>query len=163
MRHTLSVLVENRHGVLARVAGMFARRGYNIDSLTVGVTEDPTISRMTIVVRGDDEVLEQVTKQLNKLIDVIRVSDLKAEDTVEREMALFKVSSDVSSRSEIMQIVDIFRARIIDVAPKSMIVEVTGDETKIEAIEQLLRPFGIKEMVRTGKVALRRGAKGVSS
>jgi acetolactate synthase-1/3 small subunit len=163
MRHTLSVLVENRHGVLARVAGMFARRGYNIDSLTVGVTEDPTISRMTIVVRGDDEVLEQVTKQLNKLIDVIRVSDLKAEDTVEREMALFKVSSDVNNRSEIMQIVDIFRARIIDVAPKSMIVEVTGDETKIEAIEQLLRPFGIKEMVRTGKVALRRGAKGVSS
>lgn len=163
MRHTLSVLVENRHGVLARVAGMFARRGYNIDSLTVGVTEDPTISRMTIVVRGDDEVLEQVTKQLNKLIDVIRVSDLKAEDTVEREMALFKVSSDASNRSEIMQIVDIFRARIIDVAPKSMIVEVTGDETKIEAIEQLLRPFGIKEMVRTGKVALRRGAKGVSS
>ncbi|AFV22964.1 acetolactate synthase, small subunit [Methanolobus psychrophilus R15] len=163
MRHTLSVLVENRHGVLARVAGMFARRGYNIDSLTVGVTEDPTISRMTIVVRGDDQVLEQVTKQLNKLIDVIRVSDLKAEDTVEREMALFKVSSDVNNRSEIMQIVDIFRARIIDVAPKSMIVEVTGDETKIEAIEQLLRPFGIKEMVRTGKVALRRGAKGVSS
>ncbi|WP_292465005.1 acetolactate synthase small subunit [Methanolobus sp.] len=163
MRHTLSVLVENRHGVLARVAGMFARRGYNIDSLTVGVTEDPTISRMTIVVRGDDEVLEQVTKQLNKLIDVIRVSDLKAEDTVEREMALFKVSSDVNNRSEIMQIVDIFRARIIDVAPRSMIVEVTGDETKIEAIEQLLRPFGIKEMVRTGKVALRRGAKGVSS
>lgn len=163
MRHTLSVLVENRHGVLARVAGMFARRGYNIDSLTVGVTEDPTISRMTIVVRGDDEVLEQVTKQLNKLIDVIRVSDLKAEDTVEREMALFKVSSDANNRSEIMQIVDIFRARIIDVAPKSMIVEVTGDETKIEAIEQLLRPFGIKEMVRTGKVALRRGAKGVSS
>lgn len=163
MRHTLSVLVENRHGVLARVAGMFARRGYNIDSLTVGVTEDPTISRMTIVVRGDDEVLEQVTKQLNKLIDVIRVSDLKAEDTVEREMALFKVSSDVSNRSEIMQIVDIFRARIIDVAPKSMIVEVTGDETKIAALEQLLRPFGIKEMVRTGKVALRRGAKGVSS
>jgi acetolactate synthase-1/3 small subunit len=163
MRHTLSVLVENRHGVLARVAGMFARRGYNIDSLTVGVTEDATISRMTIVVRGDDEVLEQVTKQLNKLIDVIRVSDLKAEDTVEREMALFKVSSDVNNRSEIMQIVDIFRARIIDVAPRSMIVEVTGDETKIEAIEQLLRPFGIKEMVRTGKVALRRGAKGVSS
>lgn len=163
MRHTLSVLVENRHGVLARVAGMFARRGYNIDSLTVGVTEDPTISRMTIVVRGDDEVLEQVTKQLNKLIDVIRVSDLKAEETVEREMALFKVSSDANNRSEIMQIVDIFRARIIDVAPKSMIVEVTGDETKIEAIEQLLRPFGIKEMVRTGKVALRRGAKGVSS
>jgi len=163
MRHTLSVLVENKHGVLTRVAGMFSRRGYNIDSLTVGVTEDPTISRMTIVVRGDDEVLEQVTKQLNKLIDVIRVTDLKSEETVERELALFKVSSDVSNRSEIMQIADIFRARIIDVAPRSMIIEVTGDEPKIDAIEQLLRPFGIREMVRTGKVALRRGAKGVSS
>ncbi len=163
MRHTLSVLVENKHGVLTRVAGMFSRRGYNIDSLTVGVTEDPTISRMTIVVRGDDDVLEQVTKQLNKLIDVIRVTDLKSEETVERELALFKVSSDVSNRSEIMQIADIFRARIIDVAPRSMIIEVTGDESKIDAIEQLLRPFGIREMVRTGKVALRRGAKGVSS
>ena len=163
MRHTLSVLVENKHGVLTRVAGMFSRRGYNIDSLTVGVTEDPTISRMTIVVRGDDDVLEQVTKQLNKLIDVIRVTDLKSEETVERELALFKVSSDVSNRSEIMQIADIFRARIIDVAPRSVIIEVTGDESKIDAIEQLLRPFGIREMVRTGKVALRRGAKGVSS
>ncbi|TGC11549.1 acetolactate synthase small subunit [Methanolobus halotolerans] len=163
MRHTLSVLVENKHGVLTRVAGMFSRRGYNIDSLTVGITEDPTISRMTIVVKGDDDVLEQVTKQLNKLIDVIRVTDLKSEETVERELALFKVSSDVNNRSEIMQIADIFRARIIDVAPRSVIIEVTGDETKIDAIEQLFRPFGIKEMVRTGKVALRRGAKGVSS
>jgi acetolactate synthase-1/3 small subunit len=161
MRHTLSVLVENRHGVLTRVAGMFSRRGYNIDSLTVGVTEDPTISRMTIVVKGDDEVLEQVTKQLNKLIEVIRVTDLKNEDTVERELAMIKVRSDVSSRSEIMQIADIFRARIIDVAPKSMTIEITGDDTKIEAIEQLLRPFGIKEMVRTGKIAMKRGAKNV--
>lgn len=161
MRHTLSVLVENQHGVLTRVAGMFSRRGYNIDSLTVGVTEDPTVSRMTIVVKGDDEVLEQVTKQLNKLIEVIRVTDLKNEDTVERELAMIKVRSDVNSRSEIMQIADIFRARIIDVAPRSMIIEITGDETKIEAIEQLLRPFGIKEMVRTGKVALKRGAKNV--
>ncbi|MBN2111184.1 MAG: acetolactate synthase small subunit [Methanosarcinaceae archaeon] len=163
MRHTLSVMVENKHGVLTRVAGMFSRRGYNIDSLTVGVTEDPTISRMTIVVRGDDEVLEQVTKQLNKLIDVIRVTDLKSEETVERELALFKVNSDVSNRSEIMQIADIFRARIIDVAPRSLIIEVTGDEAKINAIEQLLRPFGIREMVRTGKIALRRGTKNVSS
>lgn len=161
MRHTLSVLVENRHGVLTRVAGMFSRRGYNIDSLTVGVTEDPTVSRMTIVVKGDDEVLEQVTKQLNKLIEVIRVIDLKSEETVERELAMIKVKSDVSNRSEIMQIADIFRARIIDVAPRSMIIEITGDETKIEAIEQLLRPFGIKEMVRTGKIALKRGAKSV--
>ncbi|WP_406661204.1 acetolactate synthase small subunit [Methanolobus sp. ZRKC3] len=161
MRHTLSVLVENRYGVLTRVAGMFSRRGYNIDSLTVGVTEDPTVSRMTIVVKGDDEVLEQVTKQLNKLIEVIRVTDLKNEDTVERELAMIKVKSDVNNRSEIMQIADIFRARIIDVAPKSMTVEITGDDTKIKAIEQLLRPFGIKEMVRTGRIALKRGAKNV--
>ncbi len=161
MKHTLAVLVENRYGVLSRVAGLFARRGYNIDSLAVGVTEDPTISRMTIVVRGDDLVLEQVTKQLNKLIDVIRVTDLGTEDTVERELVLIKVNSDVKNRSEIMQIADIFRAKIIDVASKSMIIEVTGDENKIKAIEQLLKPFGIKEMVRTGKIALRRGPKSI--
>ncbi len=161
MKHTLAVLVENRYGVLSRVAGLFARRGYNIDSLAVGVTEDPTISRMTIVVRGDDLVLEQVTKQLNKLIDVIRVTDLGSEDTVERELALIKVNADVNNRSEIMQIADIFRAKIIDVASKSMVIEVTGDENKIKAIEQLLKPFGIKEMVRTGKIALRRGSKSV--
>ncbi|WP_319507148.1 acetolactate synthase small subunit [uncultured Methanolobus sp.] len=159
MRHTLAVLVENKYGVLSRVAGMFSRRGYNIDSLTVGVTDDPTISRMTIVVMGDDDVLEQVTKQLNKLIDVIRVSDLKSEESVDRELALIKVNSEVANRSEIMQIADIFRARIIDVGSKSMIIEVTGDDGKITAIEQLLKPFGIKEMVRTGKVALRRGQK----
>ena len=153
MKHTLAVLVENRYGVLSRVAGLFARRGYNIDSLAVGVTEDPTISRMTIVVRGDDLVLEQVTKQLNKLIDVIRVTDLGTEDTVERELVLIKVNADVKNRSEIMQIADIFRAKIIDVASKSMVIEVTGDENKIKAIEQLLKPFGIKEMVRTGKIA----------
>ncbi|OPY18520.1 MAG: acetolactate synthase 3 regulatory subunit [Methanomethylovorans sp. PtaU1.Bin093] len=161
MKHTLAVLVENRYGVLSRVAGLFARRGYNIDSLAVGVTEDPTISRMTIVVRGDDLVLEQVTKQLNKLIDVIRVTDLGTEDTVERELVLIKVNADVKNRSEIMQIADIFRAKIIDVASKSMIIEVTGDENKIKAIEQLLKPFGIKEMVRTGKIALRRGPKSI--
>lgn len=161
MKHTLAVLVENRYGVLSRVAGLFARRGYNIDSLAVGVTEDPTISRMTIVVRGDDLVLEQVTKQLNKLIDVIRVTDLGTEDTVERELVLIKVNADVKNRSEIMQIADIFRAKIIDVASKSMIIEVTGDENKIKAIEQLLKPFGIKEMVRTGKIALRRGSKSI--
>jgi len=161
MKHTLAVLVENRYGVLSRVAGLFARRGYNIDSLAVGVTEDPTISRMTIVVRGDDLVLEQVTKQLNKLIDVIRVTDLGSEDTVERELALIKVNADVNNRSEIMQIADIFRAKIIDVASKSMVIEVTGDENKIRAIEQLLKPFGIKEMARTGKIALRRGSKSV--
>ncbi|MDO9518389.1 MAG: acetolactate synthase small subunit [Methanosarcinaceae archaeon] len=161
MRHTLAVLVENKSGVLARVAGLFSRRGYNIDSLAVGVTEDPTISRMTIVVRGDDHVLEQVTKQLNKLIDVIRVTDLSAEESVERELALIKVTVDANNRSEIIQIADIFRARIIDVAAKSITIEVTGNEDKILGIEQLLRPFGIKEMVRTGKIALTRGGKSV--
>jgi len=155
----LAVLVENKPGVLARVAGLFSRRGYNIDSLTVGVTDNEYISRMTIVVEGDEHVLEQVTKQLNKLIDVIKVSDLKPVETVERELALIKVKAEPENRSEIMLIVDIFRARIVDVSPKSMIIEVTGDEDKINALTNLLRQFGIKEMVRTGKVAMIRGPK----
>ena len=161
MKHTLAVLVENKSGVLFRVASLFSRRGYNIDSLAVGVTEDPEISRMTIVVHGDDHVLEQVTKQLNKLVDVIKVSDLGGDDAVERELALIKVSADKDNRAEIIQIADIFRARIIDVAPKSMTVEVTGDEGKVDAIAKLLRQFGIKEMVRTGKIAMVRGPKKV--
>jgi acetolactate synthase-1/3 small subunit len=161
MKHTLAVLVENKSGVLSRVASLFSRRGYNIDSLAVGVTEDPAISRMTIVVHGDDHVLEQVTKQLNKLVDVIKVSDIGGDDAVERELALIKVAADADIRAEIIQIADIFRARIVDVAPKSMTVEVTGDEGKIEAIEKLLAQFGIKEMVRTGKIALVRGPKKV--
>jgi acetolactate synthase-1/3 small subunit len=161
MKHTLAVLVENKSGVLSRVASLFSRRGYNIDSLAVGVTEDPDISRITIVVHGDDHVLEQVTKQLNKLIDVIKVSDIGADDAVERELALIKVAADVDTRAEIMQIANIFRARIVDVAPKSVTVEVTGDEGKIQAIEKLLRQFGIKEMVRTGKIAMVRGPKKV--
>lgn len=161
MKHTLAVLVENKSGVLSRVASLFSRRGYNIDSLAVGVTEDPEISRITIVVHGDDHVLEQVTKQLNKLIDVIKVSDIGGDDAVERELALIKVSADVDTRAEIIQIANIFRARIVDVAPKSMTVEVTGDEGKIQAIEKLLRQFGIKEMVRTGKIAMVRGPKKV--
>jgi len=161
MKHTLAILVENRSGVLSRVASLFSRRGYNIESLAVGVTEDPKTSRMTIVVDGDDHVLEQVTKQLNKLVDVIKVSDIGGDEAVERELALIKVSADVSARTEIIQIADIFRARIVDVAPKSITVEVTGDEAKIQAIEKLLRQFGIKEMVRTGKIALVRGPKKV--
>jgi acetolactate synthase-1/3 small subunit len=159
MRHTLAVLVENKSGVLSRVASLFSRRGYNIDSLAVGVTEDPEISRITLVVHGDDRVLEQVTKQLNKLVDVIKVSDFGGEDIVERELALIKVAADTDNRAEIIQIADIFRARIIDVAPKSMTVEVTGDEGKVDAIAKLLRQFGIKEMVRTGKIAMVRGPK----
>ena len=157
MKHTLAVLVENKSGVLSRVAALFSRRGYNIDSLAVGVTEDPDISRITLVVHGDDHVLEQVTKQLNKLVDVIKVSDFGGDDTVERELALIKVIADTDNRAEIIQIADIFRARVIDVAPKSMTVEVTGDEVKVDAIAKLLRQYGIKEMVRTGKIAMVRG------
>ena len=163
MKHTVAVLVENKPGVLTRVAGLFSRRGFNIESLAVGVTENADTSRMTIVVSGDDNVLEQVMKQLNKLIDVIRVSDIPAEDSVNRELALLKVGVDSSTRAEVMQIVDIFRAKIVDVGAKSLIVEVTGDESKINAIEQLLRQFGVKEMVRTGKVAMNRGTKVVQS
>ena len=159
MKHTLAILVGNKSGVLSRVASLFSRRGYNIDSLAVGFTEDPDISRITIVVHGDDHVLEQVTKQLNKLIDVIKVSDIGGEDTVERELVVIKVASDVDTRAEIIQIADIFRAKIVDMAPKSMIIEVTGEESKVQAIEKLLRQFGIKEMVRTGKIALIRGPK----
>ncbi len=161
MKHTVAILVENRPGVLTRVAGLFSRRGFNIESLAVGVTENPDISRMTIVVTGDDRILEQVMKQLNKLIDVIRVSDIPPEDSVNRELALIKVGVDSGTRAEVMQIVDVFRAKIVDVGIKSLVVEVTGDESKINAMEQLLRQFGIKEMVRPGKIAMNRGAKAV--
>ena len=163
MKHTLAVLVENKPAVLTRVAGLFSRRGFNIESLAVGVTENLDISRITIVVSGDDKILEQVEKQLNKLIDVIRVSDIPAGESVSRELALIKVGVDSTTRAEVMQIVDIFRAKIVDVGIKSLVVEVTGDESKINAMEQLLRQFGIKEMVRTGKIAMNRGAKIVQS
>lgn len=161
MKHTLAVLVENKPGVLTRVAGLFSRRGFNIESLAVGVTDNPEISRMTIVVSGDDHVLEQVTKQLNKLIDVIRVNDFEPDETIERELALFKVKVDKGNRSEVMQIVDVFRAQIVDVGVRTMIVSITGTDDKINAIEKLLRNFGIVEVVRTGKVAMNRGAKSV--
>lgn len=157
--HTLSVLVANKPGVLTHVSGLFSRRGYNIDSLTVGVTENPEISRMTIVVHGDEHVIEQVTKQLNKLIDIIKVVDISSQESVDRELALLKVNADPDSRAEVIQIVNIFRAKIVDVSAKSLIIEVTGSMDKINALEELMRPYGIKEMVRTGKVALVRGAK----
>jgi len=157
MRHTISVLVENEFGVLARVAGLFSGRGFNIESLTVAETLDPTVSRMTLVTRGDDKVVEQIEKQLNKLVSVIKVIDFGDSPHVEREMALIKVKADDKSRAEIMNIVDIFRSKIIDVAPQSCIVEVSGDEDKIQALLELLRPLGIKEIVRTGKVAMHRG------
>lgn len=159
MKHTLSVLVENRSGVLARVAGLFSRRGYSIDSIAVGTTEDPAVSRMTIVVEADEEGLEQITKQLNKLIDVLKVSDITRDAMIDRELALIKVYADSQNRGDILQIVDIFRAKIVDVAEKTVVIEITGDESKVEALLQLLRPYGIKELVRTGRVAMVRGMK----
>lgn len=158
-KHTLSVTVENKPGVLTRVATLFRRRIYNIDSLTVGMTENPTISRMTIVVAGDDRVIEQVTKQLYKLVDVIKIVDITEERSVDRELVLIKVKADNNNRAEIVQIVDVFRARIVDIGRNSLIIEATGDSEKIDALEDFLKPFGIIELVRTGKIALVRGNK----
>ena len=163
MRHTISVLVENEFGVLARVAGLFSGRGFNIESLTVAETLEPTVSRITLVTRGDDQVVQQIEKQLNKLISVIKVTDFADSAHVEREMALIKVAADEKSRAEIVNIVDIFRGKIIDVGPQSYIVEVTGGEEKIRAILELLRPLGIKEIVRTGTVAMHRGMRMLSA
>jgi len=157
MRHTISVLVENKFGVLARVAGLFSGRGYNIDSLNVAETEDTTVSRMTIVARGDDRILEQITKQLNRLVDVTKVSDMTSEEHVERELVMIKVSAQAKSRSEIIQIVNIFRANIVDVSHEALITAVTGDEDKIAAMINMLRPYGIKEIARSGQVAISRG------
>jgi len=159
MKHTLAVLVENHPGVLSRVSGLFARRGYNIASLVVSETEDSSISRMTIVVDGDEKIIEQVTKQLNKLIDVIKVNDVTNEDTVNRQLLLVRVNADNSAKGEIAQIMDIFRAKIVDIGRKSLIVEATGDEEKIEAIIRSLQPFGIQEIVKTGISSMVRGAK----
>jgi acetolactate synthase-1/3 small subunit len=152
-------LVENQPGVLSHVAGLFSRRGYNIESLVVGETEDSDVSRITLVVEGDEKVIEQVSKQLNKQVEVIKVNDITDEKTVERQLLLLKVAADTTVRQDIMQIVDIFRCRIVDIGKRSLIVEATGDEEKIEAIIRSLRPFGIQELVRTGKVAMVRGAK----
>ncbi|EHQ35216.1 acetolactate synthase small subunit [Methanoplanus limicola] len=158
-KQILSVLVENQSGVLARVSGLFSRRGYNIESLVVGRCESPDISRMTIVACGDEAQIEQVKKQLNKLIEVIKVTDITEKKHVERELALIKVNAEPGDmRSEIMQIAGIFRAKVIDVGPKTVVLEITGDSGKVDAIEELLGPYGITEMVRTGKVALQRGS-----
>lgn len=159
MKHTLSVLVENKPGVLARIAGLFRRRGFNIDSLAVGTTEDPMVSRMTIVVDAETHQLEQVTKQLHKLINVIKVSDIPAEELVGRELVLIKVGVEPPARAQVVEIADIFRAKIVDVATTTLTVEATGTKDKIHALEDLLRPYGIKEMVRTGRIALTRGGK----
>ena len=158
-KHTISVLVENKFGVLSRVAGLFSARGYNIESLSVGETLDATVSRMTIVVRGDEFVIEQVMKQLHKLIDVIKVSDLTDDGHVERELVLIRINAEPQHRAEILRTADIFRAKVVDVTPQSFTLEATGDEGKLEAFIELLRPMGIQEIVRTGKVAIARGPK----
>ena len=157
MRHTISVLVENEFGVLSRVAGLFSGRGFNIESLSVAETLDPTVSRMTIVTSGNDQIIEQILKQLNKLISVIKVIDLTDTDTVDRELVLIKVNAEAETKPEVLRLVDIFRAKIVDVAPRCYTIEMTGDEEKINALLQLLKPIGIREIVRTGRVAIARG------
>jgi acetolactate synthase-1/3 small subunit len=156
MRHTISVLVENKFGVLTRIAGLFSGRGYNIDTLNVAPTQDPDTSRMTIVTRGDDATLEQIVKQLNKLVDVLKVIDFREGEYVDRELVLAKVSVDAKSRAEVMQITDIFRAKIVDVQPKTVTIEITGSEDKVGKFIDLMKTFGILDLTRTGKVAMPR-------
>lgn len=159
MRHTISVIVENKPGVLHRVSGLFSRRGFNIESLAVGTTENPEVSRITIVVTGDDLILEQITKQLYKQIDVLKVFDLPAEESIERELALIKVHANEKTRTEITQIAEMCKARIVDVAEKALTIEISAEKEKVENIQKLLEKFGIQELVRTGKIALQRGGK----
>ncbi|MEP9411773.1 MAG: acetolactate synthase small subunit [Candidatus Brocadia sp.] len=159
MRHVISLLVENKVGVLARITGLISGRGFNIDSLAVGETENPALSRMTIVVRGDDAILEQVRKQLGKIIDVIKVIDFTAEEFVERGLMLLKVNVPAGKRGEIIEIAEIFRGKIVDVSPRDLVIEISGVEDKLEAMVNLLRPYGIKELVRTGSIAIGRGVK----
>lgn len=161
-RHILSVLVENQSGVLSRVSGLFSRRGYNIDSLSVGETEDPNISRMTIVVRGDDYILEQIKKQLNKLIDVIKIVELNTQQSVFRELAMIKINTTMETRASVIEIVSIFRANIVDVSNETLTVEITGDESKIEAFKNLMDKYGIMEIVRTGLTAIERGSRQIN-
>jgi acetolactate synthase-1/3 small subunit len=156
MRHTISVLVENKFGVLTRVAGLFSGRGYNIDSLNVAPTHDSTASRMTIVTHGDESTLEQIVKQLNKLPDVLKVQDFREGEYVDRELVLIKVSVDSKTRAEVMQITDIFRAKIVDVQPKNLTIEITGNESKVEKFLDLMKTFGVVDLTRTGKVAMPR-------
>jgi acetolactate synthase I/III small subunit len=159
MRHVITLLVENEFGVLARIAGLFSGRGFNIESLCVAETLDPTVSTMTLVTRGDDQIIEQVLKQLNKLVPVIKVVDLSERDFVEREMVLVKVNATAETREEVLRVVEIFRGKVVDVGNKTYTIEVTGDENKIRAILSLFKPLGIKELVRTGRVVMVRGSK----
>jgi acetolactate synthase-1/3 small subunit len=163
-RHIISVLVENQFGVLARISSLIAGRGFNIDSLSVGETEDPSVSRMTVVTRGDERIIEQITKQLNRLIDVIKVTDMTECAHVERELVLIKVSAPTAQvRTEIVQVVDVFRARVVDMSGATITIEVTGDAEKVDAFVEMIEPFGIKEMARTGSVAMGRERNGKSS
>lgn len=157
--YVISALVENRSGVLSRISGLFSRRGYNIDSLSVGETEDPTVSRMTIVTRADKQMQEQIKKQLNKLVDVIKIVELREETSVYRELALIKVKAVKETRAEIIEICNIFRAHVVDVSNESLVVEATGDQGKISALNKMLEPYGVKEIIRTGLTALERGDK----
>jgi acetolactate synthase-1/3 small subunit len=159
MKHTLSVLVENKPGVLTRVASLFARRGFNIDSLAVGITEDPTLSRMTIVVDADDTAIEQVTKQLHKLINVLKIQNLDPKAMIDRELVLYKVNAAPERRHEIIEVANVFRAKIVDVGKASLTIEATGTSDKLAAMEDLLRAYGIKELARPGKIALARGSR----
>ena len=159
MKHTLTVLVENRAGVLAKVAGLFSRRGYNIHSLAVGTTDREDISRMTIVVEGDNHVIEQVTKQLHKLVEVLKIKDITEDPHISRELLLLKVNAISGERQEIMQLVQVFRAKIVDISPKSFVIEATGDERKLQAIREAFKPFGILEVAKTGSIAMVRGER----
>ena len=161
-KHTLAVLVENKPGVLTRIAGLFARRGFNIDSLAVGPTENPDVSRMTVVVDVEDLPLEQVTKQLNKLVEVLKVVELAGIASVQREILLVKVSADLQTRSHIIETAQLFRAKIVDVAAEAVTIEATGDSDKLEALLKILEPFGIKELVQSGMVAIGRGARSIT-
>jgi acetolactate synthase I/III small subunit len=156
-KHILSILVENKPGVLTRVAGLFARRSFNIDTLAVGPTDDPAVSRITLTLDGALHPIDQVTKQLHKLVNVIKIRDLEPDETLARELALFKLAVDGAARAEVMQICEIFRAKVVDVTKRSVVVEVTGTDDKIEAFERLVRPFGLVEMARTGEIAISRG------
>jgi acetolactate synthase-1/3 small subunit len=156
MRHTISLLVENKFGVLSRVSGLFSGRGYNIESISVGETIDPAIAQMTIVTTGDDQIIEQITKQLNKLIDIIRVTDMTELDHVEREMILLKVKPRADRKLEVIELANIFRGKIIDSSEKTFTIEITGDEDKLKAFINLMKPMGIMELIRTGKVAIAR-------
>lgn len=162
MQHTISVLVSNKFGVLSRISGLFSGRGFNIESLNVAETNDPNVSRMTIVTTGDNKKIEQITKQLNKLIDIIKVVDLTEDHFIDREMVLVKVNAEARVREEILRVVEIFRAKVVDVSPATYTIEITGDEGKTKSFLDLLRPLGIKEIVRSGRIAMSRGMKSIN-